>query len=51
MLEAYRQEVQVHRESVTRGVHAAGAAFIEIDAADPVEPLIVDLMRAGVLGS
>jgi hypothetical protein len=51
VLEAYREEVRAHRDGVTRGVHAAGAAFIELDSADPIEPLIVDLMRAGVLGT
>lgn len=51
VLAAYREEVKAYREGVTRAVHAAGAAFIELDSADPIEPLIVDLMRAGVLGA
>jgi uncharacterized protein (DUF58 family) len=51
VLAAYREEVHAWREGVTRAVHAAGAAFIEVDSADPIEPLIVDLMRAGVLGT
>jgi uncharacterized protein (DUF58 family) len=51
VLRAYREEVHAYREGVQRAVHAAGAAFIEVDSADPVEPLIVDLMRAGVLGT
>lgn len=50
VLQAYREEVQHYRQSVAKAVHAAGAAFIELDSADPIEPLIVDLMRAGVLG-
>ena len=50
VLKAYREEVKQYREGVTRAVHAAGAGFIELDSSDPVEPLIVDLMRAGVLG-
>ena len=51
VLQAYREEVQQYREGITRAVHAAGAAFIELDSADPIEPLIVDLMRAGVIGA
>lgn len=51
VLAAYREEVKAYREGVARAVHAAGAAFIELDSADPIEPLIVDLMRAGVLGA
>ena len=51
VLQAYREEVRAYREGVARAVHAAGAAFIELDSADPIEPLIVDLMRAGVLGA
>ena len=51
VLQAYREEVKLYREGITRAVHAAGAAFIELDSADPIEPLIVDLMRAGVLGA
>ena len=51
VLQAYREEVKAYREGVARAVHAAGAAFIELDSADPIEPLIVDLMRAGVLGA
>jgi uncharacterized protein (DUF58 family) len=51
VLAAYREEVHTYREGVTRAIHAAGAAFIEVDSADPIEPLIVDLMRAGVLGT
>jgi uncharacterized protein (DUF58 family) len=50
VLQAYREELKAYREGVTRAVHAAGAAFIELDSADPIEPLIVDLMRAGVIG-
>lgn len=50
VLQAYREEVQHYRQSVAKAVHAAGAALIELDSADPIEPLIVDLMRAGVLG-
>jgi len=50
VLQAYREEVQHYRQGVAKAVHAAGAAFIELDSADPIEPLIVDLMRAGVLG-
>lgn len=50
VLKAYREEVRQYREGITRAVHSAGAAFIELDSADPLEPLIVDLMRAGVLG-
>ena len=51
VLAAYREEVKSYREGVARAVHAAGAAYIEIDSSDPIEPLIVDLMRAGVLGA
>jgi uncharacterized protein (DUF58 family) len=51
VLAAYREEVHAYREGVTRAVHAAGAALIDVDSADPVEPLIVDLMRAGVLAT
>lgn len=51
VLQAYREEVHAYREGVTRAVHAAGAAFIEVDSGDPVEPLILDLMRAGVLAT
>jgi uncharacterized protein (DUF58 family) len=50
VLQAYREEVQHYRQSVAKAVHATGAALIELDSADPIEPLIVDLMRAGVLG-
>lgn len=50
VLQAYREEVQHYRQSVAKAVHAAGAALLELDSADPIEPLIVDLMRAGVLG-
>ncbi|MBZ0137196.1 MAG: DUF58 domain-containing protein [Planctomycetes bacterium] len=51
VLAAYREEVKAYREGVARAVHATGAAFIELDSGDPIEPLIVDLMRAGVLGT
>lgn len=51
VLKVYREEVRAYRDGVARAVRAAGAAYIELDSADPVEPLIVDLMRAGVLGA
>jgi hypothetical protein len=30
-------------------VHALGAALIELDSGDPIEPLVVDLVRAGIV--
>jgi uncharacterized protein (DUF58 family) len=51
VLRAYREELKLFREGVGRAVRAAGAAYIEVDSADPVEPLFVELMRAGVLGA
>lgn len=51
VLKTYREEVRQFREGVKRGVHATGAAYIELDSSDPIEPLLIDFMRAGVLGS
>ena len=50
VLQAYVEELRSYREGIARAVAALGAAFIELDSADAVEPLILELMRAGVLG-
>jgi len=49
VLAAYRDELAAWREGTRRAVHALGAALIELDSADPIEPLVVDLVRAGVV--
>jgi uncharacterized protein (DUF58 family) len=49
VLDAYREELAAWREGTRRAVHAAGAALIELDSADSIEPLVVDLIRAGVV--
>ncbi len=49
VLAAYREELSAWREGTRRAVHALGAALIELDSADPIEPLVVDLVRAGIV--
>lgn len=49
VLAAYKEELAHWREGTRRAVHALGAAVIELDSADPIEPLVVDLIRAGVV--
>ncbi|MBX3460378.1 MAG: DUF58 domain-containing protein [Planctomycetes bacterium] len=49
VLAAYKEELAHWREGTRRAVHGLGAALIELDSADPIEPLIVDLVRAGVV--
>jgi uncharacterized protein (DUF58 family) len=49
VLAAYREELNAWREGTRRAVHALGAALIELDSADPIEPLVVDLVRAGIV--
>lgn len=49
VLQAYHEELTAWREGTRRAVHALGAAMIELDSAEPVEPLVVDLARAGVV--
>lgn len=51
VLRAYRDEVRQYREGIARAVRAGGAALIELDSADPIEPLLIELMRVGVLGA
>lgn len=49
VLQAYREELAHWREGTRRAIHALGAAYIGLDSAEPVEPLVVDLARAGVV--
>jgi hypothetical protein len=49
VLAAYREELTAWREGTRRAVHALGAALIELDSGDPIEPLVVDLVRAGIV--
>jgi uncharacterized protein (DUF58 family) len=49
VLQAYRDELAAWREGTRRAVNALGAAYIELDSAEPIEPLVVDLSRAGVV--
>lgn len=51
VLQTYRDEVHRYRRGIRRAVQSAGAAFIELDSADPIEPLLAELMRAGILGN
>lgn len=46
---AYKEELAEWREGTRRAVTALGAGLIEIDSADPIEPLMVDLMRTGIV--
>ncbi|MBK9975182.1 MAG: DUF58 domain-containing protein [Planctomycetes bacterium] len=51
LLELYRQEVSRLRAATAAAVRATGAAWIEIDSAAPMEPVITSLSRAGMLAS
>ena len=49
ILAAYRDEVQNYRKAVAHTVQGLGASYVEVDAADAVEPLMADLSRIGML--
>jgi uncharacterized protein (DUF58 family) len=49
VLAAYREELARYREGIARAVRAAGAMFAEVLSSDPVEPVVTELARAGIL--
>ncbi|MCC6573070.1 MAG: DUF58 domain-containing protein [Planctomycetes bacterium] len=49
LLAAYREEVTAYRRAAAHAVRELSAAIIEVDSADAVEPLAMELMRAGGL--
>lgn len=49
LIAEYQREVGGYRKAVASAVRAAGAAFLEVEAADPVEPVLRELTRMGLL--
>jgi hypothetical protein len=49
VLAAYQDELTHWREGTAKAVRALGAAFIELDSAAPIEPLVREMLRAGLV--
>jgi uncharacterized protein (DUF58 family) len=49
VLAAYREELARYREGIARAVKGTGAAFGEVLSSDPIEPVVTELARAGIL--
>lgn len=49
LLAAYRKELDSYRKAAQGAVRAAGAAFIEARSDVALEPMVVELMRSGML--
>jgi len=49
VLAAYREELARYREGIARAAKASGAIFSELLSTDPIEPVVNELTRAGIL--
>jgi uncharacterized protein (DUF58 family) len=49
VLAAYHEELTRYREGIARAARSAGATYAELLSTDPIEPVVTELTRAGVL--
>lgn len=49
VLAAYHEELTRWREGTAKAVRALGAAYVELDSAEPTEPLVREMLRAGLV--
>mgnify|MGYP001269884098 CR=1 FL=1 len=49
VLAAYHDELTRWREGTAKAVRALGAAFMEFDSGQPIEPLVREMLRAGLV--
>jgi hypothetical protein len=49
VLEAYKKELEDYRRAAQSAVRSAGAAYIEVRSDVEIEPIVMELMKSGLL--